>query len=164
MLSGGKFKVYNKENKLKLSIRDTSIFKAVSIYKYIEDFRVVGGAKIEEIEHFICEKENKKLKPYQIYYEFHKNFDGVRKNYITISKTEIEEYEEKKIDGLNIDGQVKFNTKLKSGNVYEQRIVFFNDKTYKVEYKNGELYDFNFKMNEENVREYLNKIKQENEK
>jgi len=138
-------KVYNKEDKLKFLVRDTNAIKTVSIYKY-------NGENVDT--HAFTYSKNDELKDWQAYYELSIEIEGGLKERVVISNDTIEEWAISA--GME---NISKTTKLNSGNVYEKMTKYYEGEVYESEFKNGELIDFKFKIQENKIKEYLQKIR-----
>ncbi len=136
-------KVYNKNNKLKFLFRDTSVTKTVSIYKY-------NGENIDT-HSFTYAKEGK-LKSWQSYYELTIENDGALQENIIVSNDFIEHYEYG--GDMSI---ITTTTNLKSGNIYEKKVKYFEGEKYEVEFLNNKFNDIKFQIKENKINEYLKK-------
>lgn len=145
MNDGITLKVYNKEDKLNILIRNTKLTKTVSIYKY-------NGENVDT-HSFTCANEGYEMKPWQAYYELRIEIDGKVKETIQISQEFIEQFE--------TAGEletVSTKTNLNSGNVYKRKTKYFEGEVYVLEFKNGELFDFPFNLQKKKIKEYLEKL------
>ena len=137
-------KIYNKEDKLKLSINENKAIKSILFYKYNED----DNTKITYS--FLCEKEKGSIKPWHAYYEMILEEGGKVMESVMISENDIEHSE---IFGDT--EKIRITKKLKTGNTYEERTKNFKGETFKIEYINGELSEFKFPIQENKINEYL---------
>lgn len=145
-----KLKVYNKEDKLNLLIRDSSTFKVVVIYKY-------NGENIDTHSYIVpytCE-----LHSWQAYYELRVEEGGKFKESLVISEAQMEHNEW--FGELEV---VRTTVNLESKNRYENRIKYFEGEKYEVEFKNDKLYDFKFNLHENKINEYLKTLHDGREK
>jgi len=147
MSSSISLKVYNKDAKLKLTIRDDKAIQVITLYKY--------NGENEEVHSFVVDSENT-IKPYQVYYEMSTSVDGVPKEAVRVSDTQIEHMDGVyKISNTEV---VRTTIKLDSGNVYENKVKLFDEERYEIEYLNGEINKFKFKLKENKINEYLEKL------
>lgn len=144
MANGITLKVYNKEGKLNILIRDTESTKTVSIYKY-------NGENVD-IHSFTYAKDGD-LKHWQAYYELRIETDGIVDKTMLVSDEFIEQ-----VETAGELEMITTTTNLKSGNVYEKRVKYFDGEKYEVEFKNNELSEFAFNFKENKISEYLKKI------
>jgi hypothetical protein len=144
MANGITLKVYNKEDKLNILIRDTESIKTVSIYKY--------NAENVDIHSFTYAKSGE-LKDWQSFYELQIEVDGMVSETMLVSKEFVEQVE----TGGELE-MITTTTNLESGNVYEKRLKYFEGEKYEVNFKNNELSEFAFKFKENKIKEYLKKI------
>jgi len=150
MANGISLKVYNKEDKLNILIRDTKSIKTVSMYKY-------NGENVD-IHSFTYAKHGK-LKDWQSFYELQIEEEGFTNETLVISEEFIEQTEAK--GELEM---IRTATNLESGNVYEKRLKYFEGEKYEVNFKNNKLTEFAFKFKEDKINEYIKKIKNEQKK
>jgi hypothetical protein len=137
-------KVYNKENKLNLLIRDTDITKTVSIYKY--------NGEIVDTHSFTYAKGGE-LKFWQAYYELSTEVGDDLKETVTITKNMMEHF------SINDDKEIiTTTTNLDSRNVYEKRKKYYNGELYESEFLNDKLNDLKFYIQEKKIKEYLKTI------
>ena len=120
-------KVYTKEDKLKVLVSDSTVIKTVSIYKY-------NGENID-IHSFTYAKEGE-LKSWQAYYELTVEVDGDLKECVVVSEgmMEYREY-------TNDMNMIRTITNLKSGNVYEKRIKYFEGEKYEADFLNDQFHE-----------------------
>jgi hypothetical protein len=140
-------KVYNKDDKLKLSIRDEkgAFDKVITMYKY-------DGETIYTHSYMVDRFEGKLRRIYSTIYEMRKEVNGVLKETVAVTDREIEIHEHPKEDE-----EITTNIIRKSGNVYQKRVKRIDDEVYYIEYFNGELSHFSFKIKEDKINEYLQK-------
>ena len=151
MADGITLKIYNKEDKLNILIRETESIKIISIYKYNEEN--------VDIHSFTYAKEGNELKKWSSYYEMSSQVEGVLVETIMISKDFIEHNEF--IDEMSL---IRTTTNLNSGNVYENRTKYFKGEKYTTEFKNGKLTEFDMRLHENKINEYLKTLQDEKEK
>lgn len=147
MINNSSIKVYNKADKLKLHVDDSKNYKVVSIYKYDEE------KGVKELHSFIYEKEHEysvRNSSWRPYYEFYKEVKGVTHESLVITDERTEHW---KVVGDN--EHIKTRTESRSGNVYEKRIKTVGEDIYISEFVNGEFENFNFKIQENKIKEYL---------
>lgn len=138
-------KVYDKEDKIKVLVEDSKDLQFIYIYKY--------KGEIIDIHSFAIERGDYKLKPWQAKYEFSsKDASGFIES-LSISDSEVER--------CMYPGEleiIKVTHKLKTGNIYENRIKYFNGNKYESEFLNGEFQDIKIQIRKEIIDEYINKI------
>lgn len=142
-------KVYNKDDKLKLHIKDEkgTFDKIITMYKY-------DGETIYTHSYMIDKFEGKLRRIYSTIYEMRKEVNGVLKETVAITDREIEIHEY-----LNDGEEVTTNIIIKSGNVHQKRRKLFKGELYHFELLNGETSFFSFKIKENKINEYLKKLK-----
>jgi len=145
MANGITLKVYNKDDKLNILIRETEFIKTVSIYKY-------NGETID-IHTYTHAKGNGELKKWHPYYEMRVDVAGVMKETFMVSSEFIEHNEY-----ISNTSFIRTTTNLDSGNVYENRTKYFEGEKYTSEFKNGQLHDFPVRLQETKIKEYLKTI------
>jgi len=131
-------KVYNKEGKIKLSISYSKVTKTISIYKY-------NGENVDTHQ-FVAGEVGK----WHAYYEMTSEIGGDLRKHIKVS--------EKNVECIEFDDdmeQIKTTINLDSDNEYENRTKYFDGERYSIEFKNGELNDFRFRIKENKINEYL---------
>jgi hypothetical protein len=147
MVNNIPIKVYNKEDKLKLSVSYSKVTKTVSIYKY-------NGETIDTHQ-FVIGGTGK----WHAYYEMTSKVGGELKKHIRVSDNNIE--------CMEFPGdteEVRTTVNLNSMNEYENRTKYFDGEKYSVEFKNGELHDFRFRIKENKINEYLKTLQDGKEK
>lgn len=145
MNDGITLKVYNKGDKLNVLVRNTKLTKTVSIYKY-------NGENVD-VHSFGVANEGFELKPWQAYYELRVEIDGKTVETVTVSE-EFIEHKEFYSDMEIIDT----TTNLGSGNIYKRKTKYFEGEVFMIEFKNGEIFDFPFKLQKKKIKEYLEKL------
>jgi hypothetical protein len=151
MANGIALKIYNKEDKLNILIRETKSIKIISIYKYNEEN--------VDTHSFTYAKEGNELKKWDSYYDMSAQVDGVLSENVMMSIDFIEHNEF--IDELSF---IRTTTNLNSGNVYENRTKYFKGEKYAVEFKNGKLTEFDMRLHENKINEYLKTLQDGKEK
>lgn len=133
-------KVYNKDNKLNILIKNCKSFKIIIIYKYNR----------ENVDtHTYVIPKDKELNPWQAYYELTVEERGVVVENLMISKTHIEHIVSSEME------KIKTTINLDSGNRYENRIKYFDGEKYETEFKNNKLSEIKFNLQEKKINEYL---------
>ncbi|MEK6830203.1 MAG: hypothetical protein AABY15_08870 [Nanoarchaeota archaeon] len=161
-------KVYNKDGKVKLAAHTTDTIKVVNIYKYEEETRethsftyfkdnvvdrfVSDGEKYSKVSIILGNEERRKNSI--TYYDYIRTVNDVFVERLWITNEEIEHWEV-----VGDMEEIKITKKLESGNVYEERRKCINGDVYKTEFKNGEMIDFSFKVKENKIQEYLEKLR-----
>lgn len=148
MVNGITLKVYNKEDKLNILIRETEFIKTVSIYKY--------DRETIDTHTYTYAKEGGELKKWHPYYEMRVDVNGMMKETFMISSEFIEHNEY-----ISDTSFIRTTTNLESGNVYENRTKYFEGEKYTSEFKNGRLHDFPVRLQEKKIKEYLKTIQDE---
>jgi hypothetical protein len=148
MANGIALKIYNKEDKLNILIRENKSIKTISIYKY--------NKENVDTHSFTYDKEGNELKKWDSYYEMSTQVDGVLSENVMMSRDFIEHNEF--IDELSF---IRTTTNLNSGNVYENRTKYFKGEKYASEFRNGKLTEFNMRLHENKINEYLKTLQDE---
>jgi hypothetical protein len=138
MVNNTPIKVYNKEDKLKLSVSYSKATKTISIYKY--------NRETIDTHQFVIGD----VKKWHAYYEMTSKIGGDLKKHIRVSDNNIE-----CVEFLEDMEEVRTTVNLNSMNEYEKRIKYLDGEKYEVEFKNGELYNFRFRIKENKINEYL---------
>lgn len=140
-------KVYNKDDKLKLSIRDRKgdFDKVISMYKY-------EGETVYTHSYLVDKFEGKLRRIYSTIYEMRKEVNGMLKENVSVTEREIE------IREFFEEGEeVTTNIIRETGNVYQKRRKYFDGELYHIEFLNGEVLSFPFRIKENKINEYLKK-------
>jgi len=142
-------KVYNKEDKLKLLIKETSSLKIVDIHKYDGENR--------DIHSFTYTKD---MSPSHVdkvtFYDFLREENGEMVERLYYTNLQKEHW---RLVGEN--EEITNSEIYKSGNKYEKRVKRLDGGEYTINYKNGELLDFKFPIQENKINEYLKILKDE---
>jgi hypothetical protein len=138
-------KVYDKEDKIKVLAEENKDLRFIYIYKY--------SGEIIDAHSFAFGKGEYKLRPWQAKYEFTRRDNSGFIESMSITNSEVER--------CLYPGElevIKFTHKLKTGNIYENRIKYFNGNKYEVEFLNGEFQDIKLQVKQEIIKEYINKL------
>ena len=137
-------KIYDKNDKINVFIRNTNLIKTIVIYKYNKENTNIHSISVEN--------GGFKMKSWQSYYELQIREGDVIKKTISVSKDFIEQLEY--ISNLETN---KKTININTGNIYETKTKYFNREKYLIEFKNNELYNFDFKLHKNKINEYLKK-------
>jgi len=166
-------KIYNKDGKIKLSVKYSKVTKTISTYKYngesVDTHHLTVDVR-EAMDKLLLEysesnynparlSRKSPLSPYHAYYEMTSEVGGVLKKRVSVSKKSIE-----KIEIAGDMEEVRTTINLDSKNEYEKRIKYFEGERYESEFKNGELYDIAFRLKENKINEYLKTLQDGKEK
>jgi len=146
MASAISLKVYNKEDKRKLLVQETSSLKIINIYKYDEE-------NVDCHSYTIVKDMDQHHADRITYYDFSREEEGMIVERVWLSNKEIEHL--KIIKGV---GDVKITKNLESGNVYEKRSQKVGADSCSVTFKNEEMFDIRFTVPENKINEYLEKL------
>lgn len=138
-------KVYDKEDKIKVLAEENKNLEFIYIYKY--------KGEIIDVHSFALEKGEYRLKPWQAKYEFSRRDSGGFIESMSITDSEVER--------CLYPGElevIKITHKLKTGNIYENRIKYFNGRKYEAEFLNGGFQDIKLQIKQEIINEYTNKL------